>query len=604
MKSFNLFKLLLLTVIVFLNSCEDEPFNNQVENPDTIPNTFSEYFGNDITRDFMGKVTDVNHNPISNVSISVGGETTLSDDNGIFIIKDANVKERFAYLKAEKTGYIHGSRSLVPSEGTNQVQIMLLEENVVGTVESGSEYVVTLPNGSSVKFDGNYIKPDGSAYSGSVDVIMHHLDPADVDMRLQMPGMLYAENQEGAERLLQTFGMLAVELRGSGGEELNLADGSTAEITMPLDSSLLATAPQTIPLWYFDENLGYWKEEGLATLQGSTYVGEVSHFSFWNCDVQANASNICVNVLTDDGLPLSNLQVKITSATHGSAYGVTNSNGVTCGFVPSGETLSLEISLTYYGFCNTNVIHTETIGPFSGDDIVTINLSQTDEVTLQTVSGFFNTCTNLPVTNGYVELIHDGQTYYESVEDGSFEFSIYSCPDNTSFTLTGFDYDNLQTSGEINFAFTPPVTDIGNLIACNTVNEFANITVGDFYETTFIGNFEANYLINSNINDMIQISSFNQNQNEYLFLLGVIDANNPIGSYDGWLGFDFPNDTGFSLNYEGFFPFDTSENDVNYNLTSYGNPGEYIDINISGTVKDSLNVSHNINGIIHVLRDQ
>ncbi len=601
MKALNFTKLILAIFFMSFISCDNESYDDRLtENPTVVPDNFSEYFGNDISRDFMGKVIDVNHNPISNVEISIGSDAVLTDVNGVFVIRDADVKERFAYVKAKKAGYIHGSRSLVPSEGTNQIRIMLLQENVINTIETGIESIVTLPNGSSVKFDGNFVKPDGSAYSGSVDVVMHHLDPAEEDMRLQMPGMLYAENQDGEERLLQTFGMLAVELKGSGGEDLNLAEGSTAEMTMPLDSSLLATAPQTIPLWYFDENLGYWKEEGQATLQGNTYVGEVSHFSFWNCDVQADASMVCVNVLSDDGQPLSNVQIKITSAVYGSSYGYTNSNGVACGFVPSGETLILEINLFYEGNCDSDPTYTEDIGPFSGDDIVTVNLPPVTTANTETVTGFFKSCDGSPVDNGYVELIHNGLTYTDDVENGAFEFSIMSCPDDSTFTLAGFDFDNFQTTGEVSFTITSPNTDIGNLIACNTVDEFAVISVGDFYETTFLGNFEV-FSNNQDFGTVLQISNF---QNEQcLFVYGLIDQNNPIGTYDE-LDFNNPSDTGFSLNVEGCFPFDTSDNNLSYNLTSYGNPGEYVDLNISGTVKDSLNVTQNVVGTIHVLRDQ
>ena len=120
---------------------------------------------------------------------------------------------------------------------------------------------------------------------------------------MQMPGMLYAENENGAERMLQTLGMLAVELRGSGGEDLNLAEGSTSEIKVPVDASLMSIAPNTIPLWYFDEVNGYWKEEGQATLQGNMYVGTVSHFSFWNCDIPTEAITLCVTATNEENVP-------------------------------------------------------------------------------------------------------------------------------------------------------------------------------------------------------------------------------------------------------------------------------------------------------------
>ena len=222
MKPIKLFHLLTIVFLINNFSCQKDDGLSGNNNPqENIPDTFSEYFGNEISRDFLGTVIDKNHNPIEGAAITIGGETTMTDSNGVFIIKDANVNERFGYVKAEKAGYIHASRSVVPSNGTNKVTIMMLEETVVGTISSGSTSTVTIDGGSSVSFDGNFIKEDGSAYEGSVDVIMHHLDPTDEDMSMQMPGMLYAENENGAERMLQTLGMLAVELRGSGGEGLS-----------------------------------------------------------------------------------------------------------------------------------------------------------------------------------------------------------------------------------------------------------------------------------------------------------------------------------------------------------------------------------------------
>ena len=64
------------------------------------------------------------------------------------------------------------------------------------------------------------------------------------------------------------------------GQKLNLKEGHTAEIVVQIDDSQLATAPNTITLWHFDEEKGYWKEDGVATKVGNKYVGEVSHFSW------------------------------------------------------------------------------------------------------------------------------------------------------------------------------------------------------------------------------------------------------------------------------------------------------------------------------------
>ena len=110
--------LMILLALLTLTGCQqdDGPSNggNQQEN---IPDTFSEYFGNPVTRNFLGNVIDTDKNPIEGVTITIGSQTVTTDENGVFILNNANVNERFGYIKAEKAGYIHGSRSVVPTSG-------------------------------------------------------------------------------------------------------------------------------------------------------------------------------------------------------------------------------------------------------------------------------------------------------------------------------------------------------------------------------------------------------------------------------------------------------------------------------------------------------
>jgi len=145
-----------------------------------------------------------------------------------------------------------------------------------GTIETNDGAKVTF--GSNTIIDSN-----GNLYNGSVSVYAHWYDPTSEDLSLTMPGDLRATDALGNEVQLATFGMLAVELETPDGQPLNISEGNTAELTFPLEE-LADGAPNEIPLWYLDEESGIWKEEGQATKVGNTYVGEVSHFSFWNCD--------------------------------------------------------------------------------------------------------------------------------------------------------------------------------------------------------------------------------------------------------------------------------------------------------------------------------
>lgn len=601
MKSTQFFSKIFLVLCIILASCQrDDGITNDSNQNENIPDTFSDYFGNEISRNFLGTVIDKNHNPIEGVSITIGNTTALTDNNGVFIIKDANVFERFGYIKAEKAGYIHGSRSVVPTNGTNKVTIMLLEETITGTVSSGSVSTVTAPDGSAVSFDGNFIKEDGTAYSGSVNVIMHHLDPTDDDVELQMPGMLYAQNEDGAERMLQTLGMLAVELRGSGGEDLNLAEGSTSEIKIPVDASLLSTAPAAIPLWYFDETLGVWKEEGEATLQGNMYVGTVSHFSFWNCDIPAEAITLCVNVTNEDGQPVSNIKVVITSATFGSRNGYTNENGEVCGYVPSNETLTL--SIINYEICGASILHSENIGPFNSDSSISVIVTTLDDsaIIFETVRGRFKTCDNEDVNNGYVRLKYDNFTFIDIVENGTFEINLFRCSAYNTFSVRAFDADNLQSTDNINYTFTSPLTDLGILQPCNNLTEFIQYTIDD-EETVLIAEdiYAARYVNNSGQNLVIN-NGWSSDENCFI-LKGRLNDPEYAGTY---------NHVPQSSQEKGFYYYSlcdnipNTENNSVYNLTSIGTLGEYIDLNFSGTFLGTDGNTHTISGIIHVLRDQ
>ena len=595
MKIIKLFFVLL--TFIAIASCENDNniAVNEINNPNT-PTTFSQNFGLEITRSFLGNVIDSNENPIENVTISIGSEVATTDSNGVFIINNALVYERFAYIKAEKTGYIHGSRSVVPSSGTNKVTIMLLEETVAGTTNSGTVETISLTNGASVSLNGEYVDEDGTEYTGSVNVIMHHLDPVDDKMPMQMPGMLYAENTEGEERMLQTLGMLAVELRGTNGEDLNLAEGSTAEIKIPVDASLLADAPTTIPLWYFDETNGYWIEEGEANLVGSEYIGTVAHFSFWNCDIPAEAVNICVTVVDENGNTIANSQVNITSSVYGTRSGYTNENGEVCGLIPSNETL--DINVYEYSICGNNSIYTASIGPYTSDSSLSITIPSSTNIISETIIGLFNDCNDTAVSNGYILLTYGGQQFYDTVTDGTFEINLIHCTSPNTFSIEGFDYDNVQTTGAINYTFSTPITDLGTLTSCDSVDEFVTYQIDDHptiaYNFNIYSGFDGlNYL-------GVTVSDNGQNPLFYLDIYDdtAITTQNYVTSLDEASITVLGDINGDSLSDN----VSTNQN-ITISISAIGNVGEYLDVNFSGDYDDLSGNNHTITGVIHVLRD-
>ena len=99
------FTLLSFVLFCFLG-CIEEPTGNSNNNT-TIPNNnFSDNFGQSAIHNFIGQVVDLQNNPVDGASIMVGSSTTTTDSNGIFIVRNAEVFDKFAHIKAEKAGFI------------------------------------------------------------------------------------------------------------------------------------------------------------------------------------------------------------------------------------------------------------------------------------------------------------------------------------------------------------------------------------------------------------------------------------------------------------------------------------------------------------------
>ncbi|NRD21386.1 hypothetical protein HNV08_15120 [Winogradskyella eckloniae] len=575
MKNFK-FLFSILIAMIMLTSCESDDEGTSNTNYNTELD-----FGLSIQRDFTGRIVDEASAPIDNVIVTIGNKVATTDDNGMFIINSATVKEEQAFIIAEKAGYLKGMRSVVPTDGANTVRFMLITENVAGTVASGSNSEVTLGNGTKVKFDGEFKDENDNPYSGNVDVLMYHLDPSNPSIDAIMPGSLQAQNEDGNERVLETYGMLNVELRGDSGEKLNIADGSVAEIEIPVDTAQIGVAPSTIPLWHFDEDKGYWIQDGEANLVGGKYIATVSHFSWWNCDAQFPTVILCLNVVDTVNTPLSNVVVELwrTGATYG-RQGISNGNGEICGLIPANETLTLKA----FDQCGVEV-HSTTIGPFSTD--TNYGNVVLPSVTSSVITGNLVNCSNANVTNGYVALTYGGQYATIPVTNGSFSLSVIECASLPDFILEGVDYGTFQTTTEIQYNFSNP--SVGNIIACNSITEFISVQVD---------NDPAEFYLNS-------LSGHSNGPNAF-----SVGAQNATGSSFLSGGNSITPGT-YSFTSTPSFWIESSNINIDYNvpntlqftLSNYGAIGGYIDMIISGNYTDLSGNLRTLSCSIHVVRD-
>ncbi|MEC4889179.1 MAG: Ig domain-containing protein [Nitrospira sp.] len=217
--------------------------------------------------------------------MSTTAGSTASGADGSFTVP-APVNDR-AVIHVEASGFAEAFPvARVVSGQTTTVGVKLLPVGSTQPVTVASGGTVTVPNSTAqVDLPANGLVPqNGGTVAGTVNVSVTPINPA-VDPKL-MPGD-FTGLSAGGTTPIESFGAIVVDIRDNAGNRYNLAAGKTATIRIPLGTKS-SNPPTTIPLWYFDETSGLWKEEGTATLQGTApnqyYEGTVSHFSTWNAD--------------------------------------------------------------------------------------------------------------------------------------------------------------------------------------------------------------------------------------------------------------------------------------------------------------------------------
>jgi hypothetical protein len=463
------FILLIATALFF--ACRK---NDTVPTSETVDDTTT------VTASIRGVVVNENDVPVMGATVTVGTNTATTNAYGIFEFRNKSISKNNTHVKVTKAGYFNGNRSMLATAGrTHQVRIKLQPKTTTGTVNAASGGVVTMASGSKVTFPANaIIDASGAAYTGTVNVAMAYINPTATDLASTLQGDLRGIATAGGERVLETYGMVGVELTTPAGQALKIANGKTAELSSPIPATLQAAAPTTIPLWHFDETKGRWVEEGSATKVGNNYVGSVTHFSFWNYDIGANGVTLCVTVVTPSNQPLNNVPVRIRRVNNPASfsYGYTDSLGNVCGAVFKNEPLTLDVLDRCGG-----VVYTQNIGPYSANASVTVTAT-IPPVNSITLTGNVTNCSNAAVTNGGVYIVtNNGHTYNAPVNaSGAFSLTIpITCGGMLNYTVLPFDNAVLQQGAPIGGSSINGIINLGTLQACGTTSvEFINTLIG------------------------------------------------------------------------------------------------------------------------------
>ena len=544
-----------------------------------------------VTTSIQGRVVDENGLPVYGAVVSAGGQDSTTDVDGNFSFKNIEVSSRFGYVKVVKSGYFDGSRSVITNvAGTNYVTINLIPKTLKGTFAASAGGTIVVSTGDTVVYDPSAVitESTGAAYTGTVHVYAAYLGPADADLSKKMPGDLRGIGTDGKETVLQTYGMMVVQMEGDAGEKLQLASGKPARLTMQIPDTLTSSAPSTIPLWYFNDTTGKWIEQGSAAKTGTSYVGTVSHFTWWNCDIAASSVNYKLHLQDVHGIALTHTHIQFSSPSigaGGTAY--TDANGDVSGLLPKGYAFTMQV-LNPCG----DMEYQQDLGTILADlnlGNVTVDLGTAALILTGTVTD----CSNSPVATGYVSVLVDGLSYRAAVSNGVFAMSIARCSAaKTSATLTAGDLGTLQTGQPVELDVTKDSIDVGTLSACGqSIDQYIYVTVnGKNYSwvsppdnVSLSQSYSVEYVSGSHSGD-----------NEGF----RIDMYSPITG-TGVKMLDQMHIYNSTVNIGTSFQTQTTQ----WNITTYGAVGEYIEGSLSGTVYDSVaQASYPMTGSMKVKR--
>jgi len=522
-----------LSLLVFFSlmfsSCRDD-----VTITDTIPqNNNQEVF---FEGDVVGLVVNSAGEMIPDVDVSIEGKHTTTDENGVFRLSKLAGSDNGSLIKFKQDGYFDGFKFVYTANNQDAyVQVTLVEKKESFNFQSSTGGESSLNGGAKIGIPENAIvMSNGDAYSGEVVVFAHWYSPEETITLESMPGDLRAINEAGVLGQLATFGMMAVELETPSGSKLQLGNDQSAKLTFPLSNEMASNAPDEIPMWHMNEESGIWEEEGKAKLVDNSYEGEVSHFSFWNCDAWFPLVNI-EGVLTDEsGVPIPNYHVSILwDGTYYGGYGLTNSAGVFKGKVPKDAPLTM-----YVWHCGILLIE-EDLGFLSNDkDLGTFSVTLTDFA--KQISGRLLDCFNSPLVDGYA-IVRNGYRPELIIpdNDGNFSAVVAGCG-LPEIIFTGHDPATLNTTEEFLVSVDNADQDLGDIVVCEVLEDFLTFTINDGIVNQ-IKNIET-YLVNDEIvhimgyddatktrfDIQVELNEIGSTETSLVNILGFDDLNNSV----------------------------------------------------------------------------
>lgn len=605
-KSFWLSYFLGFAVLVSIFSCATDEGGNITTLPEededniTTPIDFPDPDGVMITT-ISGLVLGQDENPIEGAEVvcqtCVTQTITKTDANGNFLMQDVENRGTSAYLTVEYAGMFKAFRRMGVLENIfNYTQVKLKNKERIGQVGSAQGGTLEHDSGATITLPPEaVVDAAGTSYNGPIEVYAAWINPEATDLNQNMVGDLSGIDENSVVQALSTYGMLTIELVDPLGNELNVAEGKEALLKFPVPQSMLANAPAIIPLWSYNEDNGYWVEEGEAELIDGFYEGLVEHFSSWNVDTKGDPIDISGQIFIRHGgsdITPAYYQVFVCGATIGQRGGWLSEDGSFLFYnFPANEPFILKV-MDYCG----EIVHQENYeGIPASEQLNNIIINSGPDIEFKVVSGSAVDCNMEPVTNGLVNLEINDRTLVFPLEEGQFDFSIPVC-DNFNADLVVIDINNLASSDQISFSDLDASFEFSGILVCSQIENYVQYSVDGIpsrFSTEFIS--------------MSRVQSPSGTLGDYYFFFDdgvnggvLLFINFGQDIIENQLGYTDDVEVSVAQNVSALNGWGNNP-DFEFVMTTYDPQNEKFAAFFNGTVTDSNGVDYDVSGSFNLL---
>lgn len=348
-----------------------------------------------------------------------------------------------------------------------------------GDVIVDGDTLVSLPAASSVDATGTQI-------AGDLIVEVTKIDTGQSNELV--PGDFLAQDPAtGDISQLESFGAISVTVTDTTGNTVQLAADKTMTIRIPLAERAGTDLPPSLPLYYMDEDTGYWVEDGtadLATLPSGEQVYEatVNQIDSWMVARPLQTVEATGCAVDTDGLPIEDVRIQAVGADYiGLSRSTTNDRGVYTLSVPpnssqfvsafrgsQSRTLTVDSGSGNFTFSNAGnpdsclVVRRDELGANSASMTLTWGENPRDLDTYFYGRPTVETTANVPFQIAYFrkEVTVNGQTIFLDVDDvTSFGPEIVTVP--------SFPYEGVYTYGVDLFAGEGTIASSGARVQIN-----------------------------------------------------------------------------------------------------------------------------------------